>query len=126
MIRINEVRIGNWINQLGLCKVDAYLLKDAQWKCEGKIYADPIPLTTDILRKCGFQEWNGRTLVDEGCESGLAFDPDTMKCYTAVPDESGECWFTFKYEFENIKHLHQLQNLVFALTGKEIEFKDGE
>ena len=26
-------------------------------------------------------------------------------------------------EIKNIKHLHQLQNLYFALTGKEIEIK---
>lgn len=122
MIKHTEVRIGNWINQLGWTQVDAGLLMDAN-DCDGVIYADPIPLTEDILKKCGFVESAGfrsagfmviRGIVGMDIQFYISlksgkYGIEDISCETA-------------YIYFNEMFLHQLQNLVFALTGKEIEY----
>lgn len=123
-----ELRIGNWVkvNDRLLC---AYGIRhddetdkstfiyvyddDADNPCERFMdicikNIEPIPLTEDILLKCGFKKisgWNEFILDDLRCE----FRCDTMLLY---------------YPFGvNIKYLHQLQNLYFALTNKELDIK---
>jgi hypothetical protein len=74
-------------------------------------YIQPIPLTPEILEKCGF---------DRNC---------ILKIYQGVNIEwsyGKEVWLTKEgeviYEFENTQHLHQLQNLYFALTNEELNY----
>lgn len=117
MIKPNELRIGNWIVEHNK-QHQVTVIQDIK-KGEG---VTGIPLTEEVLQKCGFKPWNGTTLVDEACDSGIAFSPGSLKCYTDVPDPNNDHWFSFRYDFDNIKYLHQLQNLVFALTGKELEY----
>ena len=68
----------------------------------------PIPLAGEILLKCGFfrQPWG--LVLNE-----LVFK-DNLKCT--------ELKFMIGNGFNvKIKYLHQLQNLYFALTNKELE-----
>jgi len=66
---------------------------------------DPIPVTEEILLKCGFEK-----------KDAFWFTKDIIKIETTL--SRGR----FKYAgFVSVKHLHQLQNLYFALTGQELE-----
>lgn len=65
----------------------------------------PIKLTEEILLKCGFDIKS----VPYHCING------NVVLYHSKGD------FLYKYTGIEIKHLHQLQNLYFALTGEELE-----
>lgn len=70
---------------------------------------EPIPLTEEILLKCGFNFWGGITSY---CD---------REDFWSIKMEDGR--FEIEYVELEIKHLHQLQNLYFALTGKELEIE---
>lgn len=113
MIQANELRIGNWVSKNGISvRVEYYFLNDDHYGLlDGGIDYNPIPLTAEILAKCGAQ-WDGDdyyNLIDSSdeilinwSESGLRVD---------------------HIELPHIKYVHQLQNVYFALTGKELEVK---
>ena len=69
----------------------------------------PIPLTEDWLLKFGFKGWD-------------------LGKYTLILTNGN--FFDFQHGLEstpiakNIKHVHQLQNLYFALTGEELTIKE--
>ena len=72
----------------------------------------PIPLTEEILLKCGFRKSkSGTYLFDK-----FSFDLSDFEFGV----ESDYYYLTVA---ENIKSLHQLQNLYFALTGQDLEIK---
>ena len=74
----------------------------------------PIPLTEEILLKCGFDKlpFNNQFSINIG---------DTP-C-VAVKYEDGSVFFIGVLTLKNIDSFHQLQNLYFALTGEELEIK---
>jgi hypothetical protein len=135
MIHANELRIGNKIKVYtdivdvtdigddGTIGTTAYF--DGQMGCCGctDSMADPIPLTPEILEKCGFEKdkvtgdyWD---MVDEyGCSKQnfviFHYEDGTF----SVGSSLGE--YSVGKQF---KYLHQLQNLYFALTGEELEVK---
>lgn len=79
-MQANEIRIGNWIYYNGkLSKIDLTDFRDILEDEYEINYYKPIPLTEEILLRCG-------------------------------------------EEYVKVKHLHQLQNLYFALTGKELTY----
>ena len=72
----------------------------------------PIPITKDwLLDKFGFKE-NGEFKFDLG-----RFQIQNYRTQTAI---QLDC---FCYNDLKIKHVHQLQNLYFALTEKELTIK---
>ena len=124
MILANELRVGNCIQYnyprkntvFNKAKVFEIRNKGVVLKSKGLIkdYQDyiafkhdtlkPIPLTEDILLKCGFDvhyhiEWCTNGLMDLTINGGYF-------CYKNIP----------------VKYLHQLQNWYFLHTkGKELE-----
>jgi hypothetical protein len=143
MIQANELRIGNlfyfnnpsaWNNYLNeivviskikneitekeketwkysFGSVSFYLLKDKNETFnQFSQYIKPIPLTEEILLKCGFVKGfdnfyrKNKSYMIEIC----FFDKGILVTNQSV------C-------LSGIKHLHQLQNLYFALTCKELE-----
>lgn len=89
--------------------------------CQVTDYA-PIPLTEEWLVKFGFEQHD----VYKGCYDKdfniikIQFDVDGMLCYF----HDGIDWGTFNYKSDyTIKYVHQLQNLYFSLTGKDLEIK---
>ena len=128
----NELRIGNYVkdmdydyvtiagihpestNELTVCINDCdvgdRLFKDV----EG------IPLTEEWLIKFGFKQGNSMNfywnkLIRDNIN--ISIDPD-----------DGEVWVCDIFDNESIilteiKYVHQLQNLYFALTGKELTIK---
>lgn len=128
MVDVNELRIGNWF--IG------YDNKPFQWELEhfkmlstvdvDEIIKSPIPLTEDILLKCGFEKKSMYDVEKYRIEVWFLEDigylsPNFEYCINASNDHS---------EYDNItalstpmNSLHQLQNLYFSLTGKELEVK---
>lgn len=153
MINVRELRIGNIVNddtnlaqEIG-CKVVGivesiseenielkYLRSDGDtfYGEEHPINLSPIPLTEELLLRCGF-EWD---------KYNKSFFNKEFKPFITKND--GSKWWRinvskslFKEEYDNklyltseveytvsnkpIDNLHQLQNIYFALTGKELE-----
>jgi len=133
MITANQLRIGNYIASDHFKDRDVivkvrFILNDHAIVEHPNGVSDPllykgemraIKLTEEILLKCGFR-----------------FDKSTsdIKLFLTVPNLSLEIHATFyhgKFVIELVNHLvpivteveylHQLQNLYFALTGKELE-----
>ena len=107
MINANELRVGNWYLSFG---VD---YKQVEQLTKGKILVDfhPIPLTEEILVKCGFVR-TGLLYELGDCHFGLKIHND--KFLLANPT------YQMVYELGNLVYLHQLQNLFYALTGEEL------
>lgn len=132
MIDPKELRIGNWIigttdgigvpNQIQqVFSIDENYINPI-YNHQGESYyikpedAEPIPLTEDILIKCGFKKEGERYRSPWFC--------DGTEALYILKDE-----FSFFYQplepmmpvrFES---LHRLQNFFYANTYQEIEFK---
>jgi len=81
----------------------------------------PIPLTEEILLKCGFERdaagFLGSDQSDTAFRSKIYVSKHGVKFFLWIECEDN-------YFSENgieIESLHQLQNLYFALTGQELE-----
>lgn len=133
MIKLNDLRVGNCVNfktkegykSFPVNKIDASCGTCEFVYCEGNISAhvyvnefydlEPIPLTEDILMKCGFVK--GDSVIGEclcctanKCWIGLYWDKD---CFILANPH-----YTLP-----IKYLHELQNLYFALTKSELKIE---
>ena len=140
MIDPKELRIGNIVKDRGGKAIrvdflehiqDGYNTKFGQLvflegtevhpMTEYSDYANPIPLTHEILLKTGFQ-------YDETDEQYTICSIDFEASEEDV-DRHFSLWSENKEDFEcyfadiPIKSVHQLQNLYFALTGEELEIK---
>lgn len=145
---IKEFRIGNLvadyetephyfaIEEIGLYE-DGEL---AVWYRNGSIMdkdPDPIPLTEEWLLKAGFELYDyepneeGDEFPDFIYMSYKITPPEKLYYYTITntPEDGGYFDFCIKVQFADyvmlstLQYVHQLQNLYFALTGKELEFK---
>ena len=124
-MRANELRIGNFVDErvVGYCVVNdisnSYLIvtgiyrKDLMYSVLPE-NAHPIPLTEEWLLKFGFK----------AVPFAIPDKFDNRKIQIKR-DERG-FWVIACYNFILIKHVHQLQNLYFALTGEELTIKKTE
>jgi len=118
MIPVNELRIGNWyeVDATSLTEKSYSVFEDWQ-QTENYIYdCSPIPITPEILGKCGF-----RIVNHIHGYSFYTFDRNVENKKHLPPID----WCENKtlYLGYNVKHcesLHQLQNLYFAITGQEL------
>lgn len=128
-MKANELRIGNWININGQYVNIGYgVIMDMHKKQKGikNSYLDtltfnPIPLTPEILEKCGFTKMNnGWNMGERKSYMDVIFSLfDDNYC-------QGELDLRLNgsdLPMPKVKYLHQLQNLYFALTGEELTFK---
>lgn len=147
-LKAQDFRIGNWIydDEGILCKINGFTPFDHSTRCdelEGclvliDIYRPngdvskgyecninemkPIELTEDLLLRLGYKYFNGKN------EGTLTMD---FEGKLDIDYHDGEIKVKSHYEGEhmyrklfNIKYLHQLQNLYFALSGIELTLKD--
>ncbi len=120
MIQAEELRIGNWIttiindNWIKVDKISKQSVKDGFFYLINEFIQDhvhPIPLTPEILEGCGFKP------------EGLQCDFSNNEIDLDKTDNGFKVSFNGSMEGVELKYLHQLQNLYFALTGKELEIK---
>ena len=139
-MNVKELRIGNYlqIKNKGICIVkgintDNFL--QCKWNESDTIvwgepidYFQPIPITPEILERCGFKYRTENvigTLYKPVFYTGFNY---TRYSVYKVGDVFNH-WY-LNHEFDgrkritsNIRYLHQLQNIIFDLTGIEIELK---
>jgi hypothetical protein len=116
MIEENELRIGNYIKrkQSGtIVETKQFMLHDYELK-----YFEPIPLTEEWLLKFGFEKQMAWTFAIE-LTSNLKFVYYLGQKGWSINNKNYP-------DFTNLKHVNSLQNLYFALTGKELTIKPNE
>jgi hypothetical protein len=81
----------------------------------------PIPLTPEILEKCGFVQnlLTAFRLTIAYLTNLYLHNDEGDKYNTAIECMDGDA--AFMYLPSEIKYLHQLQNLYFALTNQELQ-----
>ena len=141
MIQANELRIGNYVydnfdvtNPRVITKIN---IDDFISMSHGNKYY-PIPITEEILLKCGFEVSTSADIYEKDVYS-IQIENSRSLCFyncEVTQMETGEkktvsTWF-FDYEWAHSvtndgnsfwnrpKYLHQLQNLYFCLTGQEL------
>ena len=129
MIDTKELRLGNWVRLISVTDDNNYQIVDSIANCSpyrsvglaGNLivnYADQIdaiPLTPEIIEKCGFK----RSSVNI-----FEHDDLSIKIAISLPGENGyekgrlymKSWFIM----EPPKYLHTFQNIYYALTQTEL------
>ena len=115
MIAANELRIGNYVYDANneLTQVNSIVDGAINYELDyGDCYFEninPIPITEEWLLKLGFEKHNYIFRKD-----GFQFTFDKK----IIPIK----FYGGAIKNTNIKYIHQLQNLYFALTQKELEY----
>ena len=124
MINANELRLGNWLQWnlmpdcakyfqvTGLYQGSVISINNGSFNVLIDRMHSPIPITPEILLKCGFEETEEKLFIKD-IDSGTLF----INFYTK---KSGISTHLSAFEI-NIWQLHQLQNLYFTLTGEELK-----
>ncbi len=119
-MKANELRTGNHMlmrNNEGVWYVGSVKAKDIETieHCPKNECYQPIPLSEGWLQKFGFV-WDTITWSPSQLP-GLMLDGDMDNGFTVRYDS-----IDFLLPC-HLNYVHQLQNLFFALTGKELKFK---
>jgi len=113
-MKASELRIGNYVyfhgdvEEINMVDGDGLIGREEQPSCPIKEF-EPIPLTEEWLLKFGFEErmfgwWSSVLFLRTANRNGYFYD------WQKTNENAGT----------NIEYVHQLQNLYFALTGKEL------
>ena len=122
-MKATELRIGNWYTSVKFGVPVQCELTDLSQLCvmSDGAYTDPpieemfepIPLTEEWLLKFGF-DYDNET-------STYSLLTSLRKCDLCIDILLSDGEYFWKYV--ELKYVHQLQNLYFALTGNELEIK---
>ncbi len=115
-MKANELRIGNWCYNNKDIQVTSH---QVQLFNEGIYDLLPIPLTEEWLVKFGFDKVPNSDMV-------RFFELGTFHLYSEY--YNGDYFELSNYYFikgssKQIKYVHQLQNLYYALTQTELKLK---
>ena len=128
MIRAEFLRLENnlLINDINeVCKITSISKKYIGYETKsrtGECLIDcltPIELSEEILLKCGFEK-RQQTNSSNFFTFGFGDNPITRDWIIVIKYFKDENKFFYNNGFHIIKHLHQLQNLYFALTNEEL------
>lgn len=132
MINVSELRLGNYILHKLNGKISMLACSFAHFELLGKGDAPsffPVVLKPELLQKCGFTENKNYPLLPQAREFILTLPVignHKNEVYGYVKN-NGECFVRATVNgavaSNNFFHLHQLQNLFFTLTDKELEIK---
>jgi len=124
MIKANELRIGNWTNDTRTIS-DRTLMQNVFHPTQiQKIEKDyinkffePIPLTPEILEKCGFTEFYRS-------EWQIKFEYPTNRYDMIVVFKNSRIMLFYGDTYlKDIESLHDLQNTYYSFTGEELEVR---
>jgi hypothetical protein len=116
MIKANELRIGNWVHDT----VTQQPHEIEGWDIFETSAFVGISLTPEILEKCGLTHVS---VDDYYLANGLMLHKTGYVFYSYWEHSDGDGGGTTEDEVTNIKYVHQLQNLYFALTGEELKIE---
>lgn len=132
MIKEQELRLGNYVlqkinNKISTTKVSYALFEQLANGANNFVY--PVMLKAEWLEKCGFVENKKYPLYPEAREFILAVPvngSNKNELYGYIKN-NGECFgraaVNNVISSNNFYHLHQLQNIYFALCGQELEIR---
>ena len=100
---IKNLRVGNWVEIIQPNKEVYTTIQPSCFSVEIKKFYKPIPLNIEWLEFFGFKKNNMYWIDDTNI--GFTFH------------KNGDIEWN---QPKNIKYVHELQNLYFALTGKEL------
>jgi len=120
MIDKKELRLGNYVMYEQTTHVVTSMsrtLIETHWDGGTESYIhlpeelDPIPLTEEVLLRCGFEKLSGRYWLG-GYPSGFSISDkfDDINMINSM------------YHDVKVSYLHELQNIVKMLTGKELKY----
>lgn len=130
MVQANELRIGNFISsprgeleivEIGVKNNDYYATFNGIHEGYYLEVCEPIPLTQELLLKCGakLREVNCGWEYYDIDGFVISVNVKDKRVFFSAFDRDGEKYVNdFDLELETI---HQLQNLYFALSNKELE-----
>lgn len=132
MIKVHELRLGNYIlqkqgNKIAMTQC-AYEHFESIAKGEGATLY-PVVLKPELLKKSGFVENEKYALLPDAHEFILVLPINGNATHElrVWMKNNGECFGRAMVNAvaasNNFYHLHHLQNLYFALTGNELEIK---
>lgn len=112
MIQVNELRIGNLVHSK-LTNVDFYVTGEYLYDISNEPNnVKPIPLTEKWLLEFGFEKHiQGECYILQ----------KSFKFRIEFSDLSN-IWINYELKVQ-CKYVHQLQNIFFVLTGKELEYE---
>ena len=142
MIQPQELRIGNYLNEevLGTCIV-SQITEKTIWVLTNNLKEDgtqnkrefhiwikhlqPIPITEDELIKLGFKKYNNGDYWINLQTHYLELMYSNGFWYPTYAQIDGFLYYdTTAGTLNCIKYIHQLQNLYFVLTNKELRYNE--
>ena len=131
MINVKELRLGNYLLQKAGGRISHVRCTWQHFELvanEGTKDLYPVVLNPEHLEKCGFTENKNYPLLPDARQFTMvvpvigsskneihAFVKNNKECF-------GRAIVNGLPASNNLYHLHQLQNLFFALTGQELDF----
>ena len=115
-MKATELRIGNWINtiegpaQVKTISEGGIVTTSSMPDGDHLEFAEPIPLTEAVMFRMGFSHVGGYLWYCKEMGQRRFISNHLRKGYFEI-DTAGH----------QLHFVHQLQNLYFALTGKELE-----
>ncbi len=131
MIKANELRIGNYLHnpvQNINFKIDARVIisiesEEKRSEIYDKYSYKPIPLTEEMLLKCNFLS-KGFTNEFENIKEYILSNEISVDYFTGTKDfDILYKGVALNYYDEKEIYVHELQNVFYFLTGKELEIK---
>lgn len=122
---ITELRKGNYvIGESGrVVRIDGFMQESIYMKVEDERvrhivhkakYCRPIQLTKDILMKSGFIQTGHLFSFDLGEGFKIVYNDALKSWHVSIHSTTTAC-------INDIKSFHCLQNIVYTITGKEID-----
>jgi len=126
VMKANELRIGNKLEKYLPPQISEWIEVDVSLEHIRQIKDNPdthglrpIPLTEKWLEKFGFDKHR----IFGDCKYTLSKD----FVFSVFKDDQDDYFYLiFQENVIEIKHVHQLQNLYFELTGEELKIQDNE
>lgn len=120
MTQANELRIGNWVTLRLFEEPKTTAIEFSKTDFNNLERLDPIPLTEEWLHAFGFTNSEIGLFEKRVLTRGKINVHITRKKLLVELGTSG----SYLFGNTNIKYVHQLQNLYFALTQTELEIKE--
>lgn len=114
-----ELRIGNWIqDKWSTIPSKVWIIDTTETSTQTK--SKPLPITEQLLLDFGFKrhhdDYSNEVIFIKNVPNNTEFE------WGVYPNELGS-----GIKVNNrvlLRHIHQLQNLYYALTGEELTFKN--
>jgi hypothetical protein len=131
-MKARELRIGNWVEQFiknegfSEIKVESDIIRSVEYHNDygyddDEIYYNSIPINDDWLIRFGFELEGLSYVKNMKARMKLMFFDGFISQLSIMQDDK-----EISFASNHLQYVHELQNLVFALTGEELKTKHDE